>query len=223
VLLRHLWRGGATLPRTLKNLELANIGALRGRVLDVGAGAHPTYWEYASLAPGARLLTLDRVFDNRPDVVADIEQGLPFAGDAFDVVLLLSVLEHTYDHRRVLREIARVLRPGGVFYLNVPFLVGVHTKAEAGFFVDDFFRYSRSGLVRLLAEEAHFRDIDVITHGGLFLSIINLLQPAVKWRPLWIACVLLASLLDRLADRRSTFHRERWVMGYFAAARKAEA
>ncbi len=203
------------------NLELAGIPALGGRVLDVGAGKHPNYWQFVSLAPDARLLKLDRVLDNRPDVVADIEQALPFGTGALDVVLLLNVLEHIFDHRRVLSEIGRVLRPGGVLYMAVPFLAGVHTKAEKEFFVDDYFRFSRSSLVRLLVDEGGFRDVMVVPHGGLFLSVANLLQPALKRRPMWISAVFLASLLDGLADRRFAPNREKWVMSYFVVARKA--
>jgi 2-polyprenyl-3-methyl-5-hydroxy-6-metoxy-1,4-benzoquinol methylase len=46
------------------------------------------------------------------------EEG--FEPDSFDVVTLLSVLEHTTEPRRMLREIAAVLKPGGVLYVIVP-------------------------------------------------------------------------------------------------------
>jgi len=220
-LVRHLWRDGATLSRTFMNLALADIPVLAGTVLDVGAGEHPSYWNFVSLAPGARLLTLDRVAGNHPHVVADIERGLPFRDGTIDTTLLFNVLEHIFDHRRVIREIGRVLRPNGVLYVAVPFLVAVHTKAEPQFFVDDFFRYSRSGLVRLLAEEGRFDEVEVMEQGGLFLSVANLLQPALKLRAVWIPAVCLAYLLDLLADRRFPPNREKWVMGYVVTARKA--
>lgn len=40
---------------------------------------------------------------------------------AFDGVVSLDVLEHVPDYRTALREFARVLRPGGVLVLTVPF------------------------------------------------------------------------------------------------------
>jgi len=46
--------------------------------------------------------------------------ALPFASCAFDVVVALDVLEHIADDRAALHEIARVLRPGGVFVFAVP-------------------------------------------------------------------------------------------------------
>jgi len=45
---------------------------------------------------------------------------LPFASAAFDVVVAASVFEYVAEPRAVLRECARVLRPGGVVLYTVP-------------------------------------------------------------------------------------------------------
>lgn len=45
---------------------------------------------------------------------------LPFRDGAFDRVLCTEVLEHVADDRAVLRELVRVLRPGGVLAISVP-------------------------------------------------------------------------------------------------------
>ena len=47
-------------------------------------------------------------------------EALPFAEDCFDGVLLNEVLEHVRDERRALREIRRVLRPGGYLVIMSP-------------------------------------------------------------------------------------------------------
>jgi SAM-dependent methyltransferase len=47
-------------------------------------------------------------------------QTLPFASAAFDVVVAASVLEYVAEPANVLRECARVLRPGGVVLYTVP-------------------------------------------------------------------------------------------------------
>ncbi|HVU49561.1 MAG TPA: methyltransferase domain-containing protein [Polyangia bacterium] len=44
--------------------------------------------------------------------------GLPAAG--FDVVLMVSVLEHLWEPLETLREIRRLLAPGGIALVNVP-------------------------------------------------------------------------------------------------------
>jgi SAM-dependent methyltransferase len=46
--------------------------------------------------------------------------ALPFADGAFDRVIAAEVLEHIPDDQRALREIARVLRPGGLAAVTVP-------------------------------------------------------------------------------------------------------
>lgn len=45
-------------------------------------------------------------------------EQLPFANDAFDVVACCDVLEHVDDVDRVIAEVARILRPGGVFLFD---------------------------------------------------------------------------------------------------------
>lgn len=45
---------------------------------------------------------------------------IDFADDAFDVVLCNHVLEHVRDDARAMKEILRVLRPGGYAILQVP-------------------------------------------------------------------------------------------------------
>ena len=47
-------------------------------------------------------------------------ENLPFAAASFGAVMLTEVLEHTRDDRQTLREIARVLRPGGTLLLSTP-------------------------------------------------------------------------------------------------------
>jgi len=52
--------------------------------------------------------------------VAGIGEQLPFGDSAFDKVLMSEVLEHLLCDRAGLREVRRVLRPGGVLAISVP-------------------------------------------------------------------------------------------------------
>jgi len=47
-------------------------------------------------------------------------ENLPFKANFFDAVLASSVLEHTNDYKKTLREISRVLKPRGVFHSATP-------------------------------------------------------------------------------------------------------
>ena len=56
----------------------------------------------------------------RGEVVRADVTALPFGDDSFDGAVLGEVLEHVEDDRGALREVARVLRPGGVLAVSVP-------------------------------------------------------------------------------------------------------
>lgn len=51
---------------------------------------------------------------------ADITMGLPFEDESFDVVVASELLEHISWPEILVRETARVLRPGGLFVGSVP-------------------------------------------------------------------------------------------------------
>ncbi len=60
------------------------------------------------------------------DVHCDIT-SLDFADNEFDVVVCSHVLEHVRDDRRAMAELHRVLRPGGVAYIQVPYVADRET------------------------------------------------------------------------------------------------
>jgi 2-polyprenyl-6-hydroxyphenyl methylase/3-demethylubiquinone-9 3-methyltransferase len=47
-----------------------------------------------------------------------VGEALPYADAAFDIVVCVDVLEHVQDLSKVLAEVARVLKPGGVFLFD---------------------------------------------------------------------------------------------------------
>jgi len=47
-------------------------------------------------------------------------ESLPFPDASFDSVSMLGVIEHIADQKRILKELARVLKPNGVFVASVP-------------------------------------------------------------------------------------------------------
>ena len=52
---------------------------------------------------------------------ASLEEGLPFASEAFAAIWCTEVLEHLFDVHTALTELNRVLMPGGLLVLTVPY------------------------------------------------------------------------------------------------------
>jgi SAM-dependent methyltransferase len=70
--------------------------------------------------------------------VADAHQ-IPLGDRSVDAVVVQAVLEHVVDPQRVVEEIRRVLREGGLVYAETPFLQQVHAGPY------DFTRFTSSG------------------------------------------------------------------------------
>ncbi len=54
----------------------------------------------------------------RAHFVQGSAEALPYADGSFSVIVCLDVLEHVQDLRKTIREIARVLAPGGIFIFD---------------------------------------------------------------------------------------------------------
>lgn len=63
---------------------------------------------------------LDRLSHDGVNVVADLENGLPFADGSVDVLYASHVMEHIKKFPDLMRECHRVLKPRGVLAIKVP-------------------------------------------------------------------------------------------------------
>jgi ubiquinone/menaquinone biosynthesis C-methylase UbiE len=104
-------------------LTRQRLGA-NSRVLDVGCGrggVMELLWRQVGSAVGVDpdLASLREHRAGLPLVCARGEAA-PFAGERFDVVLALWVLEHVAQPEVLLREVRRVLAPGGRFLFLTP-------------------------------------------------------------------------------------------------------
>lgn len=90
-------------------------------------------------------------YDTRPfiDYQYDIHD-LGFADDEFDVAVCVSVLEHVPQPLQAIAELHRVLKPGGLIWVQLPFCYPYHESPR------DYWRVSPDGL-RLWMQ--HFDEI----------------------------------------------------------------
>jgi SAM-dependent methyltransferase len=58
----------------------------------------------------------------------DLARPLPYSDGSFDLVIMSEVLEHLTTHLAVVREVGRVLKPGGHFVFTTPNVHRVHSR-----------------------------------------------------------------------------------------------
>lgn len=94
--------------------------------LDLGCGAG----DYKNVLEksGYRWVGLDYKHPKAP-MWADAH-ALPFSENTFDLIISLAVLEHIEYPAVMLREVYRVLKPGGVYLGSVAYLVPFHDRAS---------------------------------------------------------------------------------------------
>lgn len=190
---------------------------IAGDVLDPGCGTAPYYEVYR---PKANSVTcVDRSTDERVravvDVVADIDRPLPFPDASFDAVLLTVVLAHVRDPWALIREIGRVLRPGGHLVLTTPF---IHWLCE---YPNDHFHPSRFALEELSARAG--QEVQVLrSYGGqadVLMDTLNKMFPTGPEHRLFKGLVGFLHAMGWLKrDRERT--RETYSLGYVLVTRR---
>ncbi len=166
------------------------------RVLDVGAGEQP----YRELFGHVQYLTTDWANSVHPgarrvDFVAPADD-LPIPPESFDAVLSTQVLEHVAEPADVLRELHRVLKPGGRIYLTLPLAWELHEEPF------DFYRYTRYGISHLLREQG-FTAIDAQPRNDCFTTLAQLMRNTVG---------TMGRARDGLDDTRVQAGRLMWQM-----------
>ena len=196
-----------------------HLPAPAGVVLEVGAKRVGRGRWRPPRERARRWVRLDLDPRERPDVVADA-QALPVRDESVESVVCVEVLQYVASPAAAMREVARVLVPGGAALLAVPFF---HRADDA----TDRHRFTERG-ARELVEGAGLRTLTLTAQGRFFTRLANQLRQAaarVEPRPArWLAGLAPLAALLRLVDglgpvRRSPFLSS-FATGFVALARK---
>ncbi len=170
--------------------DVSDFSQLTGRVLDIGCADGRIQH---SLAQSAEYVGLDYFetavewYRTQPDIFGNAEK-LPFPDSSFDGVIMLHTLEHIEKADAALDEIERVMRPGALGIIEVPFIYPIHDEPR------DFRRWSQYGLpatIRhrgLLVESVSARGRASETAALMFaLAVSRLTLDWINERSIWLA------------------------------------
>ena len=217
--------------------EQARELAAGSRVLDMGAGSCP----YRQLFAHCRYETQDFAnlndeqlrhggygsIDYRCDIAS-----VPVADASFDAILCTEVLEHVAQPITVIKEMARLLRPGGRLLLTAPLGSGIHQ--EPYHYYGGFTPY----WYREILGAAGFVQIRIAANAGSFrffgqeaIRFVQTTRPfklgvplplELLWLPLWALLApvlgLVIPVICRVLDRYD--REQRFTVGYHVTAIK---
>ncbi len=79
-------------------------------------------------------------------MVLDV-RSMPIKDESFDCVFCSGVLEHVDDYLTALKEMTRILKPGGILLLGLPFRQALHGVPH------DYWRFTEYGIRHILHDD----------------------------------------------------------------------
>ncbi len=171
-----------TIRRSIFNSIAVSLEFFKGDLLDIGCGKMP-YKQYVlenSKIQNYTGLDIESALQYDENVKPDFTWDgitMPFEDASFDCAFGTEVLEHCPEPEVVLKEVFRVLKPGGVFFFTVPFLWNLHEVPH------DEYRYTPFSLTRHL-KNSGFTDITLKATGGWHAAMAQMLGLWVRRSPM---------------------------------------
>jgi SAM-dependent methyltransferase len=168
------------------------------------------------------------MYSSSPDVIADAHT-LPFSSNTFDTIILMEVAEHLNSPSTALKEVKRVLKPGGEIIFTVPYIYPTHDAPY------DYQRWTQYGLENI-AKESGLSINSIINYGepietgtlifclGLSFQTLNLLK---RRHPLGLIMLILAiiiipifNIVGWLLSQKSSISENQMPIGFLALFNK---
>lgn len=185
-----------------------NRDKITGTVLDIGgkkAKKRGTF-DIAKFAKIVTYVNIDK--GTEPDIVSDAS-SIPLSDSSCDTVILGEVLEHVRSPELVLKESARLLKPGGNILITVPFMYPVHADPfDYGRYTEHFWREA--------ASDCELNVLSLKSQGTIFAILAQIVQHLfisrdISWRPIQFPLIKFLMWLDKKTKNTLLCS---WTTGY---------
>jgi SAM-dependent methyltransferase len=186
-----------------------------GEIIDIGGSKKSGYHEL--IGGNHKIITCNIDASYGADMIFDAQTTWPFKNERFDCVLLVNVLEHIFDYKKVVDESFRVLKNGGRVAGVVPFMFNVHGSPS------DYFRYTKHALEKIFTN-AGYKSVVVEELGsGAFGVIYHALIGFMRFN--WMATffIFICRGLDKIVSSikpNNKMSSKYMPLGYYFEAKK---
>lgn len=118
-----------------------HLPRIKGAVVEIGSKDYGSTTSLRDKFPGNEYTGLDIEDGKGVDAVVDLEAGIGDLPEGhYELAICCSVLEHMKEPWKAAKNIERLVRPGGLLYISVPWVWRYHP------YPDDYYRFSPPAL-----------------------------------------------------------------------------
>jgi len=180
--------------------KIHDICATGNTIVDFGNSSRALSELFAQDLRNKEKISVDINPACNPDIVADMcDLGEAFGDGTMDGIICASMLEHVYDPFKAVRELYRILKPGGKMFVYVPWMWHYHSPASGECL--DYYRFSRDGVRHLFK---HFSHVELCPVRGWRETILNFVPWLGKGSLFLKVCGRLLRRFDRYDERHTS-------------------
>jgi SAM-dependent methyltransferase len=150
----------------------AHAGDIRGRALEFQSA------RYLSRHPNqvTSVDIVDRFGDEGVTIVTDLATDTLIPSETFDCAIVTQVLHYVYDVDAAVRNLHRILKPGGTLLVTVPSVsrIMVDVEPDGANEYNDFWRFTVGSCHRLVGDVFGRENTTVQAYGNVLTSMATL-------------------------------------------------